>query len=69
MKEADIACVLSWHMAGDMDCLITLTTKKVGSIPAHVQCSVKILYGSLLGASVFGWISILTSAGVDRLRE
>ena len=30
VKDADIACVLSWHMGGDMDCLVTLTTKKVG---------------------------------------
>ena len=27
--ENDIARVLSWHLSGDMDCVITLTTEKV----------------------------------------
>ena len=27
--DNDIARVLSWHLSGDMDCVITLTTDKV----------------------------------------
>ena len=27
--ETDIARVLSWHMSADMDCVVTLTTRKV----------------------------------------
>ena len=28
-ENNDVACVLSWHMASDMDCVITLTTEQV----------------------------------------
>lgn len=27
--DDDVARVLSWHMASDMDCVVTLTTDKV----------------------------------------
>ena len=27
--DDDVARVLSWHMASDMDCVVTLTTEKV----------------------------------------
>lgn len=30
VKDDDVARVLSWHMAGDMDCIVTMTTEKVG---------------------------------------
>ena len=29
VENADIARVLSWHMSADMDCVVTLTTRKV----------------------------------------
>lgn len=29
VMDDDIARVLSWHLSGDMDCVITLTTEKV----------------------------------------
>ena len=29
IKDDAVARVLSWHMAGDMDCIVTLTTEKV----------------------------------------
>lgn len=29
VEDQDIATVLSWHMMGDMDCLITFTSAKV----------------------------------------
>ena len=27
--DTDIAVVLSWHMSADMDCIVTVNTKKV----------------------------------------
>ena len=32
VEDNDIARVLSWHMSADMDCVVTLTTKKVWTI-------------------------------------
>uniref|UniRef100_H2Z867 SMC hinge domain-containing protein n=1 Tax=Ciona savignyi TaxID=51511 RepID=H2Z867_CIOSA len=32
VANEDIACVLSWHMSGDMDCLVTFTSKKAKEI-------------------------------------
>ena len=32
MVDDDVARVLSWHMASDMDCVVTLTTEKVSRI-------------------------------------
>lgn len=29
--DDDVARVLSWHMASDMDCVVTLTTEKVSA--------------------------------------
>lgn len=31
MVDDDVARVLSWHMASDMDCVVTLTTEKVST--------------------------------------
>ena len=33
--DNDIARVLSWHLSGDMDCVITLTTDKVHEVLAR----------------------------------
>ncbi|XP_078492446.1 structural maintenance of chromosomes flexible hinge domain-containing protein 1-like isoform X3 [Ciona intestinalis] len=32
ISDDDAACVLSWHMSADMDCLVTFTTKKAREI-------------------------------------
>lgn len=37
--DDDVARVLSWHMASDMDCVVTLTTEKVCS----TQTAIKVL--------------------------
>ena len=29
VREDDVARVLSWHLASDMDCIVTLTTEQV----------------------------------------
>ena len=31
VHEDDVARVLSWHLASDMDCVITTTTEQVGN--------------------------------------
>ena len=32
VADDDVARVLSWHMASDMDCVVTLTTEKVHNV-------------------------------------
>ncbi|CAK8672425.1 unnamed protein product [Clavelina lepadiformis] len=43
IEDADVARVLSWHMAGDMDCLITTTTKKAREVHRITTGSQQIL--------------------------
>ena len=35
--DNDIARVLSWHMSADMDCVVTLSTKKVSFVTKHIK--------------------------------
>ena len=44
MVDADIAVVLSWHMSADMDCIVTVTTKKVRRSPTYLSSS-HLLFG------------------------
>ena len=37
VENADIARVLSWHMSADMDCVVTLTTRKVAAVISSVS--------------------------------
>lgn len=47
VADMEIARVLSWHMQADMDCVVTLTTKKV-RILAFVNNDILLIFYVML---------------------
>ncbi|XP_057309351.1 structural maintenance of chromosomes flexible hinge domain-containing protein 1-like [Hydractinia symbiolongicarpus] len=43
VKDDDVARVLSWHMAGDMDCIVTMTTEKAQQIYKESRGNLQVL--------------------------